>query len=777
MGTMVDMASPALDPDAQATVTDFLDYTEYLPSDLIRSLTLIRGLDETFLTDSNAVHDLTKQYGALPNLPVRSRPDPQALRTDISTHLDRALNARESAYAEACRLYDVADRHYNRLSSIINKLHALPKPPSRDPTPEPSQSPEVKRSRSGRKIEDGTSIQRLTLNPPRATGMAVALLQKSRKRRVTVPGDVLPPYNPDSPIASTEQSDWESDAPSPVRPTLKLKQPKPPKAPKEKTPRQPRAPRDSVGPYKMPTPPPEDAKLGGKYRPWTRLTEWEMWKLRKKMKKNITWEPSDVMIQRELAGRGRGWENYYRAKGEAQVNGTDFLDVDDLDQSRTKEDSVRAGDPVTGTIEVTAVRNRGMKLNEATKLKWEILAREQAAQAAQEAELAARRLGELGSSFRNLFSPFSSALANLQRHTSSPITNGTKSTGKKEAGKSKKRKLDDLNASASPSAETDSKKKKPKLAPKPSPFSTSTPTDTTTKKIPLKLNVPAQSSTMSSLSSPISPTRPLSAQRSSVAPKAESTPPPVSRPPSRRSLAASAEPAAVITQTRGRTSTPAPPTRKTPALDTTPKAATTAAGRRSKREAPGTITQTSQDGGAAVSMSTRKTKPNKQSKVAQAQKAVEAALPQIRVDVDGKQELVDPDEERYCVCGDISYGEMICCELDEKVSILLIGKTQTLTGAVVRDWAMVPYGMRTPHRASRTDCEMVLSWLSQEVQEGRKFKWACWPRNSLTSLSSLCRNVGFGSTPAALIKASTWDEGPGVSHKLVYCYESMDTLV
>ena len=133
-------------------------------------------------------------------------------------------------------------------------------------------------------------------------------------------------------------------------------------------------------------------------------------------------------------------------------------------------------------------------------------------------------------------------------------------------------------------------------------------------------------------------------------------------------MAASAEPAVATTQTRGRTSTPVVTVRKTPALETTPKATTTAAGRRSKREAPGTITQTSQDGGAAVSVSTRKTKPSKQSKAAQASKAVEAALPQIRVDVDGKQELVDPDEERYCVCGDISYGEMICCELDEKVN-------------------------------------------------------------------------------------------------------------
>jgi hypothetical protein len=96
-----------------------------------------------------------------------------------------------------------------------------------------------------------------------------------------------------------------------------------------------------------------------------------------------------------------------------------YIEVSPEGDQRRLEDIVRAGDPVTGTIEVAAVRNRGMKLNEAKKLKREILTRDQAAQAAQEAELAARRLGELGSSFRNLFSPLSSALANLQRHAGS----------------------------------------------------------------------------------------------------------------------------------------------------------------------------------------------------------------------------------------------------------------------------------------------------------------------------------------------------------------------
>src|SRR3954469_22010069 len=100
------------DPDAQATVTDFIDYTEYLPADLIRSLTLIRGLDDRYLDSAQGVHQLTQIYGQLPDLPSDNRPGAIELRKDISLQIDRAINARESAYAEACRLYDVVDRHF-----------------------------------------------------------------------------------------------------------------------------------------------------------------------------------------------------------------------------------------------------------------------------------------------------------------------------------------------------------------------------------------------------------------------------------------------------------------------------------------------------------------------------------------------------------------------------------------------------------------------------------------------------------------------------------------
>ena len=152
------------DPDAQATVTDFIDYTEYLPADLLRSLTLIRGLDKRYLDSAQDVHELSTKYGQLPDLPSDTRPDPCSLRRDISDHLDSAINARESAYAEACRLYDVVDRHFNRLDSIRQKLEALPKPPSREPTPPPQPATNAKRPRTSKKGDDGPpTTTRITL--------------------------------------------------------------------------------------------------------------------------------------------------------------------------------------------------------------------------------------------------------------------------------------------------------------------------------------------------------------------------------------------------------------------------------------------------------------------------------------------------------------------------------------------------------------------------------------------------------------------------------------
>ena len=794
---MAEMVSErAVDPDAQAAVTDFLDYTEYFPSDLIRSLTLIRGLDDTYQSDAFALDELTKLYGSLPSLEPAMRPNAQGLRTQISKRLDQALNARESANAEACRLFDVADRHQNRLKSIIAKLNAIPKPPLHDPTPPPVPSSQVKRSRSGRKIETAT---RLTLHPPRENTVASAIFKKSRGRRVTVPGEVMPPYDPDSPIASTEVSDWGSPPPSPPRPILKLKQPKPPLLVKPLKQRQPpaaeerlRETREETEPYHKPTPPPEEAEIGSKWMPWIHLTEYEMYRLRKKMKKNHTWEPSDVMIRRELADRGRGWENYYRAKAEAEKNGTRFIDLDSvekvlpkveksektekLDQIESVEKAdtlefvhkaeeattptrvpeiMEKAEPAAPTADaITPVlKPKTVKKSEKKEKKSEPVL-SQAALAAQEAEQAARRLGDIGSKFRTLFASPLSALASF-RNTSTPTANKPTPTSKKPSERSsRKRKAEETpTASLSPSAESETARKKQKTAPKPSPLATSpvpavalispltvgsepppaiTLPSAGTIKIPLKLTVMATPAVAASKTpTPVPPTRAASVQRTSVAPKPSSSPPPplsatASRPPSRRSAAASVEPPLSTPRSSRRASmTPSLAAgQKTPATDPqgipgpSPKSVSsalpTAASHRSKRDAPGMVMQSSQDGGAAVSVSTRRTKPGK--KVLNTAQA--AAMPQIRIDVDGRQEWVDPDEERYCVCGDVSWGEMICCELDEKVSYFLplsLRLPFSDLSSLVRLRPMVSHGMYLPSRAPTSHDQVVLSRRSKEI--------------------------------------------------------------
>ncbi|KAL8790306.1 MAG: hypothetical protein Q9213_000658 [Squamulea squamosa] len=428
---------PPPDPDAQATVTDFLDYTEYLPSDLVRSLTLIGKLDESYLNSADQVHTLTKTYGSLPTAPPTEKPNAQSLRQQISYHLDRAINTRESAYAEATRLYDAVDRHSSRLTSIISKLNALPKPPSRDPTPVPqARSPETTRGRTVIKGTEGTA--RLTLNGPRPINNVANSAQRPRQRsrKVTVPGEVLPPPNPDSPPPVTD-SEWESAPPSPlpmptsrvgassrVRPTapVRIRPPKPPKQPKQKMPRAPRVPGmvgtnvhsavagiSTSNALSLLSPPPADAKPGSEHAPWMRLTEYEMAKLRKRMKKNAIWSPSETMIRRELADAGRGPENYRSAKAKSEATGEPFVDDDNL-ASRTPGQPLQPGEISADALafEETLLSNRGMKLNEAKKIKREALLKEQAAEAEQlakiEVEQAAKRLGDIGSTFKNLFS-------------------------------------------------------------------------------------------------------------------------------------------------------------------------------------------------------------------------------------------------------------------------------------------------------------------------------------------------------------------------------------
>ncbi|KAE8145640.1 hypothetical protein BDV25DRAFT_164226 [Aspergillus avenaceus] len=667
------------DPDAQATVTDYIDYTEYLPADLIRSLTLIRGLDERYLEAAQGVHDLAKTFGQLPDLPPDGRPDARALRKDISSQLDRAINARESAYAEACRLYDVVDRHFSRLDCIKQKLEALPKPPPVEAAPSQPVAT-TKRGRPTRKADDAAPTTRITLRLDSHDHTKSSSTLKSRTRRSVLSAEHLAGLHPDSPIASTEHSDveFESKVVPPESPAETATTP----GRKEK---QSRRARTSVGTHThsgvanistsnalaMLKPPPEDAKPGSEDMPWLRLTEWEMTKLRKKMKKNAVWQPSEVMIHRELALRGRGWEAYRAAKAQAETDGIEFVDCDDIMNNYIPGKLMKRSEATKdteGTFE-TKLSNRGMKLNEAKKLKRENQAREQAAAAAAEAEFV-KRHGHIVSPVKvpptnGDLTPASKASRTTKKRKSegSPVMEATvTSIVDAEArstlrSSSKRHKTSDTpmetNASSSSSASISA-----------SASASSAPTTTPTVTAPAIVAEPTDVKQTPPPASPVEsnhsvppPAAPALAEDPPITTTINTTTtPPVTRPPSRRrETAASAEPAPTLSlatvgrELRRKSATPA---RKTPVPDVSRAASVSAPNRRRKRPAPGPVSS-GQDGGAAVSYGRRKAKPSKK------------RLPKdggIRIDEDGVLEEIDPGEPRYCLCGDVSFGTMICCE-------------------------------------------------------------------------------------------------------------------
>ena len=618
------------DPDAQATVTDFIDYTEYLPADLIRSLTLIRGLDDRYLDSAQDVHELTKTYGHLPDLASDERPSAIALRRDISHQLDRAINARESSYAEACRLYDVVDRHFDRLSCIRQKLETLPRPPSVEPSPPPEPTP--KRVRKDKK--SGASTTRITLRlDNRKSGSS----QKARARRAGM-AEHLADFNPDSPIASTEHSDAEVELDAIV--------PKPVKMSKKEKEKQRRASAaagvSTSNALALLKPPPADAKLGSEDLPWLRLTEWEMTKLRKKMKKNAVWQPSEVMIHRELSLSGRGWEGYTAAKALALETGAELIDCDNIEETHRGEKPK--------DLEDTKLSNRGMKLNEAKKLKRELLAKEAAANG-----------GE------------------IPLPTKPPVsTQGTPVSRPSRKRKREEGAADDDSESVPLDATSEPTPVEAAPAPTPAPAATSSSKSLRRKSsrgAPAEeadsAPVPAiETKTEAKVSPPlVSPTGSKRSTRSVVQPTGTPTPP-VTRPSSRRSAAAPTnEPGLASISTiaiaggRDTRIKSATPVRKTPVRETSHAPSASGQTRRRKRPAPGPVSS-GQDGGAAVSYGRRKAKPGK--------KRISIRNSQdIRVDEDGVLEEIDANEPRYCLCGDVSFGTMICCENHEVSSSIL----------------------------------------------------------------------------------------------------------
>ena len=578
------------DPDAQATVSDYVDYTEYLPADVIRSLTLIRGLDGRYLEATQAVHGSTKEYGLKSGSSSSDSNNLQNLRRDISHDLDRAINARESAYGEACRLFDVVDRHFDRLDCIRRKLRAIPPPP--EVVPHSGTRKKKGNINSAGDDDDGGPTTRITLRLDNKR-----LTVGGNRHRAAITAQHHRNVHPDSPIASTEPTDEEIYLPRGTGGTRRLahkqgardkkQRPKPAAAARRalgSTPAQKSGPaqrgshRTQVAGIStskalaLLKPPSEDAKPGGPELPWLRLTEWEMAALRKKMKKNAIWKPSEVMEERELAARGRGWEGYRAAKAEADANGTEVLDCDDImnayvegELTQKKKDGVvaRGATKTTTTSgnnsaeKAKELSNRGMKLNAAKRIKREHLAREQAKE---QAGVAA-------------------SLNGIRMPAGPPAP----APAPEMAKSSKKRKL-------------------------PGEAEPPRPTGRKTNAAPARLKLRTAS------------TLPASQLRSATAGRASSLHPATTMPPRNQGKRPGVPP-------------PPLPAEAQPLL-------------RRKKTRPTRSQNKAIPKGGGPSSSTAPVH-------------------------DETYEQVDPDEPRYCICGDVSFGVMICCENDD-VGVLFL---------------------------------------------------------------------------------------------------------
>lgn len=730
----IDNLEPPSDPDAQATVTDFLDFTEYLPSDMIRSLTLIGNLDETYIEASMKVHELTKTYGELPTMSGSKRRNPSHLRADISQSLYEAVNARTLSHAEAARMADNVDRHYNRAKNILAKLQAMAEayPASRETSPihQTASSPQAVRTPKITLRLDGARSAAAAHSGPR--------LHRHRAPRITVPGEVLAPYEFDYDTIDSESDNWDSADDEPLTPrqtpartagriklvskrkgTSKMKIPKPPRAPR---------PPGIMGTnvhsavagistsnaLRECTPPPPDVVPGDKkHAPWLELTKYELAKLRKRMKKNAVWSPSDTMILRELKILGRGIEGYRAAKQKAEAAGEPFeyeLPTPVYDTSGKK---VMA----EGAISIDAIsradlnqENRGMKLNQAKKLKRENQAKEAkelAKLAAEEAEESARKMAEAARAMKGLFAkpPSKTAANGNAKGPESPTKTAAKAPSHKKRKRESTADTEGVKVEGDGSKPAIKPQKKSKTeTPVPAPVATAgshlssvsvpsippTPDELPTEPVlapvvatpsaSLKESSPKKASTpilpptkenkkdsKKELKRPAAISTTITRRRTSAAATPTPAPEvlPTRRPPSRassrptsRGKAASLEPAPVAPVAAAKSrSRRASTVHNTPAPEVQQPRPSS---RRGKRPAPGVITKGME--GSAVSVGKRSAATRKKAGLKKQQKDEEKDTTEIWDEIDDEGNIISPTEPRYCLCNRVSFGVMIECE-------------------------------------------------------------------------------------------------------------------
>lgn len=659
---------PPTDPDIQATLSDFLTYTEHFPSHLTRALALIEQQTVKAERKIASIHQDTTSYALLPTLPEDTRPNPVDLRRNISYALEEAETACRMRVEEATRLEQMAKREASRLDIVVEKLKAQPLPPSRDPTPASDEqpaltSPNLKResrlSLRGDEIKVADKTNKRLLTDKAAS--------KLRGRKVMVPGEVLPPPDPNAPIET--MSGWTSPRVSPPveePPVRTLKAPTTPR-PRSRTPKLPKQDKEKdkdkeskspLTPKRAPRPPgqpgtnahsalagistsnallalkppPDDAVNGSVWMPWMRLTEWEMAKLRKRMKKNAIWVPSLTMVRRELKALGRGVAGRDAAKTAAQAGGPPF--VDETCESDPTKIEVTGDDQAIITAMLgnqiyedqdedadAELVNRGMRLNEAKKLKRVRMLEEQREAAAQLAR---------------------------EQGTEAPIEDAKAPVD----GKKRKRESTPAVPALDPSTQTPDPLSKPGPAPKKLKIAMPpAPVVSTASQVPLAPAGPSASPQQLTLTqarraaraaTPTLPRRPTLILKASKAVSEE--------PPNRRT--------SLRRGSMGDDETPG-----SPRGSAAPKSAT----RRSRRPVPGVITGGDNES-AKVGVSRRKSAPKK--KAASSSKphtptTTTAGMATLSLAGQVEEDETDPSEPRYCVCDDISWGTMIACDNED----------------------------------------------------------------------------------------------------------------
>lgn len=371
------LPSSGSNPDAHSVVSEYIDYTEYLHCDIARSLSLIHKLDCDYGVCAAAVHEVATEYCALAEGDGPSSLNTESaltgrlrdLRKGIANPLNSGLADREESVAEAVRLYETVDRHFNRLSDIIRRLQKINVVPRQNLAPEPS--------RDRGPSHQGDAQMRITLrldgqrraslpslarhpNPRTPNGLArnsttsrkksaTRLVEEKTSARKASSSKVPSAYANSSQQAVLESSS-ESDWDDPPNPRAVVSE----------------ADRKSSLTHCFS----ED----GRRLPWFELQPLELAVLRKRMKKNSSWQPSDAMMlkQLEMLGRGvRGFRKWARRTGQNRA------DVEKV---------LEGGEGLASGIAIGALKrsqdNKGMRLNVMKRAKREREKAEAAAAAA-----------------------------------------------------------------------------------------------------------------------------------------------------------------------------------------------------------------------------------------------------------------------------------------------------------------------------------------------------------------------------------------------------------